>query len=346
MKILLNLILTCASLSTIFAQQMKMPVIEYYGSSNCLPCPAYYQDNIAPLEATYNFNSETNAKAILINNYGNLYDLSINATTQCATHLSSTAFFPFTNLQGAPYFDVNEIQQIAEEIAPLDIVATYSLNTDLNTISVNTNLKANENISGDHKLFIYVLNKEINHEYGGSGQTNFTHVMRVSLLPFADSYALDEYAQCSGMMGEPLPNSISLGQELNYSVTNFNYELYVPDSGVTGDWFFDHDVEVVVLVREGDFGEILHAAVATSGTVSTQEHTQTQFSIYPNPSNGAFSIDIKEDVDNIKITDIQSREVWSGNFKNTIDPQLPKGMYFVELYNNNLWLGVQKLVIE
>lgn len=74
----------------------------------------------------------------------------------------------------------------------------------------------------------------------------------------------------------------------------------------------------------------------------------SSFEVYPNPSNGSFTIATKEIqiVSEIEIVDLMGRTVHQQSFQPKITLELPSGNYFLQLKNEGQLLGVQKIMIE
>ncbi len=72
------------------------------------------------------------------------------------------------------------------------------------------------------------------------------------------------------------------------------------------------------------------------------------FEVYPNPSNGSFTIATKEiqNVSRIEIADLMGRTVHSQVYQPKVAVSLPSGNYFLQLKGDEGLLGVQKIVIE
>ena len=72
------------------------------------------------------------------------------------------------------------------------------------------------------------------------------------------------------------------------------------------------------------------------------------FEVYPNPSNGSFTIATKEiqNISTIEIVDLMGRTVHKQVFQPKIAVNLPSGNYFLQLLEGESLLGVQKIVIE
>lgn len=78
------------------------------------------------------------------------------------------------------------------------------------------------------------------------------------------------------------------------------------------------------------------------------------FSIYPNPNSGRFTIEVANPVASdlvITIVDVQGHVVYTNTikgvveYKETIDNQLPKGLYFLSV-NNGREVEIQKVIIQ
>jgi len=72
------------------------------------------------------------------------------------------------------------------------------------------------------------------------------------------------------------------------------------------------------------------------------------FEVYPNPSNGVFTIATKEiqGVSRIEIVDLMGRRVLSQVFQAKMAVELPSGNYFLQLKGEEGLLGVRKVMIE
>lgn len=72
--------------------------------------------------------------------------------------------------------------------------------------------------------------------------------------------------------------------------------------------------------------------------------------IYPNPSNGVFTVDIyQEGIDSYSLTDLSGRVVRYGKLtsgRNELNPELSKGMYILQLNKSGVVLAQQRIVIE
>ncbi|MCR9173446.1 MAG: T9SS type A sorting domain-containing protein [bacterium] len=83
---------------------------------------------------------------------------------------------------------------------------------------------------------------------------------------------------------------------------------------------------------------------------SIEEQQELEFSIYPNPNSGLFTVDLPQDQKDatLEIVDAQGRKVHSRTIfsgSNTIDVALESGVYFITV-TNSLGSGLQRLVVR
>ncbi len=87
----------------------------------------------------------------------------------------------------------------------------------------------------------------------------------------------------------------------------------------------------------------------SAGMGITENNSETDFKIYPNPSNGTFTIDTKENDYKLFITDILGAIVYQSEIKNVkseIDlSKQPNGIYFINIKTEK-GTSVQKLIIQ
>lgn len=90
----------------------------------------------------------------------------------------------------------------------------------------------------------------------------------------------------------------------------------------------------------------------STGLLATKDLNTTKSTIYPNPSNGQFTIEQKVSGKvNIEIVDVNGRIVYSisenasGNLKKQIDTNLPSGVYIIKVSSNE-GQSTSKLIIK
>jgi len=90
----------------------------------------------------------------------------------------------------------------------------------------------------------------------------------------------------------------------------------------------------------------------STGNLSITELNNKKVALYPNPSNGSFTVEQKATGNvKIEIVDLNGRKVYStttqstGNFKKQIDTKLPSGVYFV-IVSSNEGENTSKLIVK
>ena len=121
-----------------------------------------------------------------------------------------------------------------------------------------------------------------------------------------------------------------------------NYMSYAANT-----WMFTHDqVAVMQATLNGGYRNSLRNSISNGTTVNCgaivglENLKETQFNIYPNPSNGYLKIDVnqKENIKKISIRNILGELVYAKEYQNTepIDiSNLVDGIYFIDIYTNN-----------
>lgn len=87
---------------------------------------------------------------------------------------------------------------------------------------------------------------------------------------------------------------------------------------------------------------------STTQWLGQDEIENTSFSIYPNPSNGEFTISLNEEAHatQIYISDIEGRIIESKTYVEKTSLDLPKGVYFITLLDDDIVLGTEKLILR
>lgn len=76
------------------------------------------------------------------------------------------------------------------------------------------------------------------------------------------------------------------------------------------------------------------------------ELTDSQMTIYPNPSQGNITINTNTTYDKVRLTDVSGRTVYEASFQaNNIHPNLAEGIYLIHLINNEKIIAQEKLLI-
>ncbi|WP_445453241.1 LamG-like jellyroll fold domain-containing protein [Flavobacterium sp. 25HG05S-40] len=86
----------------------------------------------------------------------------------------------------------------------------------------------------------------------------------------------------------------------------------------------------------------------SNNTLASQEFNSQnlQATLYPNPTNDAFTIEMKNEVKSVEIYSIQGQKVLTSTSKNINVSDVSKGMYLVRIEGENNAVATQKLIIN
>ena len=95
-----------------------------------------------------------------------------------------------------------------------------------------------------------------------------------------------------------------------------------------------------------DAGNSLYYIIEYQNSTGLDEQNQNQLKIYPNPSSGIYTIDLKEiNGIEIRVFDINSKLILEQTSQNQIDlSKFSRGEYFVEISRNNNLIQREKLI--
>ena len=80
-------------------------------------------------------------------------------------------------------------------------------------------------------------------------------------------------------------------------------------------------------------------------SLSVNENTEANFSVYPNPFNDEIKISTTADFESINIKDVSGKIVHTSSFMNTISTtNLENGIYFIEFISENKIIGTQQII--
>jgi len=100
---------------------------------------------------------------------------------------------------------------------------------------------------------------------------------------------------------------------------------------------------------DNQYGEVEDYTIEISKTTDINNIVADNFSIYPNPNNGIFTINTKFSNSNIKITNVSGETIYNGVSNqnlNTIDLSDAKsGVYFVQVSSNE-GISIKKIIIK
>ncbi len=168
------------------------------------------------------------------------------------------------------------------------------------------------------------------------GATGNELVFHVKSL--AEDYGLEEY-QVYIYTGTGTPTQESDFTELTSGAVPAPFDFWLDDeynldayAGQTVRVAIRYVSEDVYMLQVDDF------SITTTGSMSTNDFLSSKFSVYPNPANNVLNITSGDalQVNAVKITDINGREVLKTQFSNTDSAQinvsnLATGMYVVSI---------------
>lgn len=277
--------------------------------------------------------------------------------------------------QGTPEFIYSEIQEIWQgtynfgDLADLQPVPTATVDMPENTEEaefrvVTTGHGWGSTNTGNAAEFYYA-----NHHFNVNGTNTFDQAMRTDCNPNPDgctgqmgTWQYDRAGWCPGTIAKPYIYNITPFIDAPYS---FDYEFqlnYVdlchpnnPEcvTGVTcsncNDGYNPHYRIAAYNVYRGN---------SPLGTLATQEITNDQpnkLTVYPNPSNGLFRVDLAEEMEKatLQIYSVNGEALKRFTFANRSAlnaftfsvNDLPAGIYFIKIYNQNQ-MAAAKLILK
>ncbi|MEO8516490.1 MAG: T9SS type A sorting domain-containing protein [Flavobacterium sp.] len=289
----------------------KKPLLEKFTSSTCGPCASFNGSVFTP------FYTPTNANNI------SLIDYQVNWPGAGDPYYTAEVGVrrAYYSVTGAPTLFINaktfgggttaELQtDVNAAIATqgyFGVTATKNLVGNVMSVSVTTM----PYLSGQFRLFAAVIEKTTTGNVATNGETSFRDVM-MKMMPDANGTILN----CT-------PDN-SITTNLSVDLTGTHVEEY-------------SDLEVIVFVQDYATKEIMNSFVATQA-LSTSSFNMAKIRVFPNPSNGVFTVDTVMATDVI-VLDITGKEVFkASNVTNQASlnlTNLQKGLYLLKLKNES-----------
>ncbi|NVK04974.1 MAG: T9SS type A sorting domain-containing protein [Flavobacteriia bacterium] len=130
----------------------------------------------------------------------------------------------------------------------------------------------------------------------------------------------------------PIPTAITAGDGQVFLAQE--NEIYShPDSTIAGPWSLAYSYPVGTRIQTLFYDELLVGtgtglyAQDFDNNISVEEHSATEYIIYPNPSNGILHWDVE---DNIVVTNLSGRDLVKEDAVMEVDlSSLPPGIYFI-----------------
>jgi len=191
------------------------------------------------------------------------------------------------------------------------------------------------NLTGNLKYHLVITEKKTTMNTASNGETEFFHVM-MDMVP-------DQNGNNMTSLNANTPTNVNLITNLSSS----NVEEF-------------HDLKAVVFVQDMTTKEIYQSEWMdiSKSLVSIDELSDNDLKIlvYPNPSNGEFTLNYKKSNDNelsITVTNLIGKTVYQETANNTKGEyskklnlsHLPKGIYMINLVSNNI-KTTRKIVIQ
>lgn len=149
--------------------------------------------------------------------------------------------------------------------------------------------------------------------------------------------------------GGPYPDNANISEE--FSIPDAGcHKFILNDAGGDGDYYIrlrDSNNDIIYFINS-EFGGTIERNFNADGVLNTNDFTQNQVALFPNPANNQITITNAENAQ-VAIFDVLGKNVLSQNITNTnqiVDVStLQTGTYFVKINNDN-FSTVKKLVIN
>ncbi len=163
----------------------------------------------------------------------------------------------------------------------------------------------------------------------------------------ADQDGVDDTPkQATATYGNPVAGSIQ-SCEPNKKVLSMNYMDYTNDSGM---YMFTANQSTISQA----YYNLIVGGFKSNVLNNTNESVKNNFSVYPNPNKGNFTIQFDAEIDNctIQIIDIFGRTVYNQDFNSVSNLQqditlnsISKGLFFVKIKSGS-GISVEKIIVE
>lgn len=290
----------------------KMPLLEKFTSSTCGPCAGFNTNVFTPF---YN----TNANNVNLINYqvnwpgsGDPYYTAQTGTRRTYYSVNSAPTL-FLNAKVPASGSVAELQGEVNTAAATPGYFAVTAIKNLVGNTMNVGVTTTPYLHGQYRLHVVVVEKTTTGNVSSNGETSFKNVM-MKMMPDANGTILD----CTA--NTPITTNLSVDLTGTFKEANFAT---------------DH--EVIVFIQDYTTKEIMNSATATQ-QLSSESFNLTNIKVYPNPSNGIFTIDTILPTD-VKILDITGKEVFTAsNITNQASlnlTNLQEGIYMLKMKNEN-----------
>lgn len=298
----------------------KKPLLEKFTSSTCGPCASFNGSVFTPYYTA-------NANNVNLINYqvnwpgaGDPYYTAETGTRRTYYQVSAAPTL-FINSKASTSGSTAALQTEVNGYAAMPgyfaLTATKNLVGNVMNVSVNTT----PYLTGQFRLFAVVVEKTTTGNVASNGETSFKNVM-MKMMPDANGTILNCTAD------SPI-------------TTNLSVDL-------TGTFVEEYsDLDVIVFVQDYTTKEIMNSLTATQ-LLSSESFELTKIKVYPNPSNGLFTIDTTLPTE-VAVFDVTGKEVHKASSvtkETSLNlTNLQKGVYMLKM-KNELGSHVEKVIIK
>jgi hypothetical protein len=299
----------------------RKPLLEKFTSSTCGPCASFNGSVFSPFYTT------TNAANVTLINYqvnwpgsGDPY-YTAETGVRRAYYQVSAAPTLFIDSKTSGSFSTAALQTEVNEKAALPGYFLVSATKNLVGNTMNVTVNTTPYLNGQFRLFVAVVEKITSGNASSNGETTFKNVM-MKMMPDANGTVLNCTADT------PISTSLSV------DLTSTFIEEFT-------------DLDVIVFVQDYATKEIMNSAVA-SQQLSSMSFEVPKIKVFPNPSNGIFTIDTTLPTE-INVVDVTGKEVYkASNITNQSSinvASLQKGVYLLKM-KNELGEQTEKIIIK
>lgn len=299
---------------------VRKPLLEKFTSSTCGPCASFNVNAFTPFYST-------NATNVSLINYQVNWPGAGDPYYTAETGVRRTYY----QVSGAPTLFIDSKASGSGSTAGLQaevdtsagipgyflLSATKNLVGNTMSVTVNTT----PYLTGNYRLYVAVVEKITTGNIATNGETSFKNVF-MKMMPDANGTVLNCTAD----------TPISTG--LSVDLTGTFIEEFT-------------DLDIIVFVQDYATKEIMNSALA-SQQLSNDSFEVAKIKVFPNPSNGVFTIDTVLSTE-VKVLDITGKNVYTAsNITNQSSinvSNLQKGVYFLKM-NNELGEQTEKIIIK
>lgn len=290
----------------------KKPLLEKFTSSTCGPCAGFNANVFSPYYSTNSNNANLINYQVNWPGAGDPYytaETGVRRTYYQVSGAPTLFINSKTSASGSTAALQAEVNAAATTPGYFAVTATKNLVGNVMNVEVTTT----PYLYGQYRLLVAVVEKTTTGNVASNGETSFKNVM-IKMMPDASGTVLNCTADT------PITTNLSVDLTSTFKEANFST---------------DH--EVIVFVQDYATKEIMNSASATQ-QLSSESFNLTNIKVYPNPSNGIFTIDTILPTD-VKILDITGKEVFTAsNITNQASlnlTNLQEGIYMLKMKNEN-----------